>query len=102
MRGIGGERTISLLISAPKVSVRSLLYILSAMVKKQREEWVYRIYVTDTIRAMSETIAKHFGGAYTQRRYAEIISPKQPEQTAEQIIEGLKAQGLQILDGEEE
>lgn len=102
MRGIGGERTISLLISAPKVSVRSLLYILPTMAKKQREEWVYRIYVTDTIRAMSETIAKHFGGAYTQRRYAEIISMKQTEQTAEQIIEGLKAQGLQILDGEEE
>ena len=102
MRGIGGERTISLLISAPKVSVRSLLYILPAMVKKQYEERVYRIYITDTIRAISESVAKHFGGAYTQRRYAEIISPKQTEQTAEQIIDRLKAQGLQILGGEEE
>ena len=102
MRGIGGERTISLLISAPKVSVRSLLYILPTMAKKQYEELVYRIYVTDTIRAISENTAKQFGGAYARRRYAEIISTKQTEQTAEQIIEGLKAQGLQILDGEEE
>lgn len=102
MRGIGGERTISLLISAPKVSVRSLLYILPTMAKKQYEELVYRIYITDTIRAISENTAKHFGGAYARRRYAEIISPKQHEKTAEQIIDGLREQGLQILDGEEE
>ena len=106
MRGIGGEKTISLLISAPKVSVRSLLYMFPIMLKNQYEERMYKIYITDTVRAISETVAKHFSGPYAQRRYIDTINPNQPdhasEQTYEQIVDHLKAQGIQILNSEEE
>lgn len=67
---------------------------------------MYKIYITDTIRAMSETIAKHFSGPYANRRYIDIINPSKSdqasEQTFEQIVDNLKAQGIQILNSEEE
>lgn len=59
---------------------------------KQKEE-AYRIYVTDALKAMSEIIAKTYGGNSPKYRYAEIIQPGRPEveekRTAQEIISNI-------------
>lgn len=60
---------------------------------KQKEE-AYRIYVTDTMKAMSEIIAKTYGGNSPKYRYAEIIGDNKTEQeerrTPQEIISNMK------------
>lgn len=62
----------------------------------------FKIYVTDGIKCMSESLASNFGGAYLQERYADIFegrekdeSPKTGDEIVLDIISraGLKVRG---------
>lgn len=39
-------------------------------------EKTYRVYITDTLRIISENTAKYAGGGYIEKRYIDIIDPK--------------------------
>ena len=43
------------------------------------ERAVYRAYITDAARLITENTAKEHGGAYLSERYVSLITPKAPE-----------------------
>lgn len=44
-----------------------------ARYKEYQRELAYRIYVTDSLRMITENTAKFGGGSYMQARFAEIV-----------------------------
>lgn len=72
-------------------------YVVARYNKEQRD-MAYRIVVSDTLRMISEDIATDFGGKYMKFRYADIIKPKEPEdtRTAEDVIRHI-SEGLRRL-----
>lgn len=64
-----------------------------AFFRRKQEEEAYRVYVTDTLKAMAESIANAYGGNVPKHRYAEIIQPGRPEveetRTAHEIISNI-------------
>jgi hypothetical protein len=69
-------------------------YIISqcvAFIKKEQEEQIFRSYITDALKILTENTAKMYGGASLTMRYADIIDRKKPDnRTQEDIINGLK------------
>ena len=72
------------------VSARYRLY--------QREE-IYRIYVGDALRMISESTAKFGGGEYVTKRFVDVIHPvKKDERTAEEIIaDTINGAGIEVI-----
>ena len=58
---------------------------------KEQHDKAYRIYVTDTLRVITENTSKQAGGSYMKIRFAEIFEPpkKEEERTAEEVISDL-------------
>lgn len=58
----------------------------------QRQE-IYKIYVSDALRIISENTAKIAGGNYIKKRYVELVEPeikkqkKEDNRTAKEIID---------------
>lgn len=44
------------------------------------EEQAYRVYMSDAILTVTETVARAFGGKYMGYRYIDLVEP-QPEET---------------------
>lgn len=80
MRGAGRERIIDALLAAPKVSAKTFLELLPDIDRREQEKRAYQIYVTDAL--------KIIGGL--NLRYFDILQPKQPEKTPEEIVEKIK------------
>ncbi len=59
---------------------------------KEQEEKAYRVYVTDTLRLITENTAKMgHGGSYFKARYIEVLEPpKEEKRSAEEVINGIK------------
>lgn len=59
---------------------------------KEQKDKLYRIYVTDTLRLLTENTAKHVGGTYIQAHYSDFLEPQKQvdkekeEQDAEAVI----------------
>ena len=54
---------------------------------KEQQDKLYRIYVTDTLRLITENTSKVQGGAYIKMRFAELLEPpKKEERTEEEVI----------------
>ena len=71
--------------------------------RKKNEELAYRIYVTDALKAIAENTQKMFGGSFMQKRFAEIIRPKDTAEDiedadikAKDIIERIKAKAEKL------
>lgn len=61
----------------------------------------YRIYVTDSLKAIAENTSKYAGGSYMRVRFAEILNPKPEEtRTPEDIISGIKEKLAEIREAE--
>ena len=58
---------------------------------KEQEDKAYRIYVTDTLRVLTENTAKAVhDGMYFKMRFSEILAPpKKEERTEEEVITNL-------------
>lgn len=61
----------------------------------------YRVYVSDTLRIISENTARFGGGVYTKQRYYDVINPpkvdtRTGDEIAADIIKraGLKVKGV--------
>ena len=69
----------------------------------QNKEHIYRSYVTEALKIISENTSKFFGGGYLNIRYTDILEninkPKETR-TAEEIIENIRDK-LINLDAEE-
>ena len=64
------------------------LMLISA--ERFEEEQAYRVYMSDAILTVTETVARAFGGKYMGYRYIDLVEP-QPEETrtGEEIIADL-------------
>jgi hypothetical protein len=70
-------------------------YIIShcvAFIKKEQEEQIFRLYITDALKILTENTAKMYGGASLTKRYADIIDMSKPVETRtqEEIIDHIK------------
>lgn len=64
-----------------------------------KEEYLYRMYVSDCLRIITENTAKFAGGSFMKMRYSELIDSKpKPQKSAEEIIEEVtKNAGLEVI-----
>lgn len=57
----------------------------------------YRIFISDTLFYINNSVANYVGGSAMKERYYDIIKPKKVEtRTPEDIIEGLKSKLQEI------
>ena len=70
-----------------------------ARYQSQQRDLVYRIYVTDCLRIISENTAKMGGGSYITAKLADIINPKPVEnRTGEEIAADIiKRAGIEVI-----
>ena len=66
--------------------------------KKDQEDAAYRVYVTDTLRLLTENTAKSSGGAKVTKRWWDIINRPAPDtRTGAQIVrEIIEGAGLEV------
>jgi hypothetical protein len=65
-----------------------MLRMISEHWNQQQDEKAYRVYISDAIMTLTETVAKAFGGKYIGHRYIDYIDPPKPEENrgGEEII----------------
>ena len=97
---VGGESVTLALLTAPKISVGGLIRLLPILIRRQREESAFRIYVSECLRTVTENTAKFAGGSYMQAKYTDIINPKpQDNRSCEEITEEIVRRcGLVVND----
>ena len=82
------------------MGARALLSALPVLLKKQSQEQVYRIYVTDALKTITENTAKYAGGSYMKARYFDLENPKPGEtRTPDEIIGKMKDKIARIGGG---
>lgn len=88
------------LCALPKMGVRGYLSALPSLIRKEREDFLYRVYVTDALRLIGENTggllsALGGSGAGIPTRWADILedSPQKEEtRTAEEVVEHIRQQ----------
>jgi hypothetical protein len=80
VRGVGRERIINALLSAPKVSAASFFLLLPDIDRREQKKQAYQIYITDAL--------KIIGGLNI--RYVDMLKPQAVEESPEEIIERMK------------
>lgn len=73
-------------------------YVRSQLESATRDN-VFRMYVSDCLRIITENTAKFAGGSFMKMRYSELIDSKpKPQKSAEEIIaEVTKNAGLEVI-----
>ena len=71
-----------------------------ALYKKRTEDEIYRVYVTDCLRMISENTANQVGGKFIQKRYYDILNPPPVEmRTAEEITKEIAENcGIEVIN----
>lgn len=83
------------------MGTKALLSALPVLLKKQRREKAYRVYVTDALKIITENTAKYASGNYMKVRYLDFEDPKPPEtRTSDEIISQMKMKIARIGGGE--
>lgn len=80
--------------------VSAILILIPYRIKEQSENELYRLYVTESLRIISENTAKiRGGGEYMTKSFDEIINPKPTDnRTAEEIINDItKKAGIEVV-----
>lgn len=63
--------------------------------QKRAEEKMYRMYVTDALKAITENTARRETTTILSKRFVELISETEPEKTGDEIAEEvIKRAGL--------
>lgn len=82
------------------MGTKALLSALPVLLKKQRREKAYRVYVTDALKIITENTAKYASGNYMKVRYLDFEDPKPPEtRTSGEIIQNMKDKIARIGGG---
>lgn len=77
-------------------------HCVSAYNERCRQQ-IYRCYVADGLKSISESVAEHLGGSYLQERYVDLINgdTHKDERSADEIaLEVIKKAGLKIRRSE--
>lgn len=71
--------------------VRAYLSALPALLKKQVEQELYRVYVTDALKIVCENTERFAGGYHLSSRYLSMINPtREDNRTEAEIIAHVK------------
>lgn len=73
-------------------------------IKKEREETLYKVYVTDTLKMINDKLSSHFPGSSFDVRWFDLIEKKKVDtRTGEQIAEEvIRMSGLEFEEGGED
>lgn len=84
------------------MAAKSLMVAIPIVVKKQCIGEAYRIYITDSLKCISENTMRFNGGSAPSKRFCAIIEQKhQDNRTAEEIIgDVIMRAGLNIAEKE--
>jgi len=97
--GAGGERVLKALLScSARLRVRGYITVLPMLIRDRELEKAYQIYVTDSLRLISENSAASAAyysnrkmGQYPQMRFAELFDAKPAEtRTAKDVIANIR------------
>lgn len=93
-------------IDINKIALLGKQYIFDfiiARIKAEQKELIYRVYITDALKAITQNTANFAGGSTIGIRYLEMINPRdnEPCRSSEDIISSICAQ-LGELEGKEE
>lgn len=87
----GEERVIRSFFVLPRMACRAMISALPHAIKKQREDEIYKSYIADAVKCISENTAIHEESRVMARRYYDIIHPERAEEedarTGEEIVE---------------
>ena len=77
MRGYGGGRVIRSLLSYPcRLSAKAIISTLPEKIKQEHENEVYKVYIAECARIITENTAKSVGGNYIKATFADILKPQ--------------------------
>ena len=67
--------------------------------QSQQRDLIYRIYVTNCLRIMTENTAKQFGGNYVTAEYEDLINPKKKDnRTGDEIAaDVIRNAGIKVV-----
>lgn len=85
-----------------KLPFRSILHLLKAQHQQQMQDEAYRIYTTDTLKYICESVTQRFGGRFMAQRYVDFTDQRKPEQqeSGDEIINRL-GEKLDAMGGED-
>ena len=84
------------------MGVKAVLSALPVLLKKQKQEKAYRVYVTDALKTIAENTAKYAGGSYIKQRYLDLEDQKPEEiRTPDEIISKMKMKIARIGGGDD-
>lgn len=65
-----------------------------AFFRRQQKEQMYRVYITDALKAIAENTSRMYGGVSIKTRYADIIGDenthREEKRTPDQIIDHIR------------
>ena len=67
--------------------------------QSQQRDLIYRIYVTNCLRIITENTAKHVGGNYISAEYEDLINPKKKDnRTGDEIAaDVIRNAGIKVV-----
>lgn len=93
----GGREVIPALLHMRGMKFRAIFTALPAVLRKEKERALWRDYVAESLRIITENTSKFAGGSYINVKFADIINPPPAEtRTGDEIIEHMKAKLAQI------
>lgn len=74
-----------------KLPFRGILHLLKAQHQQQMQDEAYRIYTTDTLKYICESVTQRLGGRCMAQRYVDFTDQRKPEQqeSGDEIINRL-------------
>lgn len=73
-----------------------------SLFKEKQEEKLLKVYITDGLKTITETLQRVYGGASLNVRWIDLIDPKEEEtRTGEEIIQHMKDK-IKALGGEDD
>lgn len=100
MHGYGGGRVIRSLLSYPcGLGTKAIISTLPEKLKQDVENELYREYISECLRMLTESTAKIVSNSYMSVSYYDIINPKAKDnRTAEEIvIDVITKAGLEVV-----
>lgn len=65
--------------------------------EKESRDYAYRIYVTDALRTISETLANAEGGQYMSKRFVDLLKPPEDIDVDKVISDVVEKAGITII-----
>lgn len=70
--------------------MKTFLQYVSARSEEETERYAYRMYVTETLRGLTNTVGGYLGGATVTMSFEEVLNYKPETRSADEIKEHMK------------